>query len=170
MSRFARIIAVPVIVATTVVVPLFEAHPSAKALPPDLHVVTLTAADFHPAVDSLTFVSGGVGVYADGAMYARVPFPDEDVLVTSIKVRAYDNHGPAGLCVRLRRSHPATATNLYLTTLLCTTDTAQDPQTMYSTVFTPVGKHYVAFVHASFGGYSPNLQLYGASVFYRVME
>jgi len=171
MRRLVAAAAVVTIAVATVVVPLAGLDTTAKALPPDIHAVTVAAADFHPVLDSTLFANGGDSVRSNSAMYARIPFPDENVLVTSIKVRAFDNSGPGNLCARLRRSHPATGTDIDLTNLLCTTTTAaEDPQTMFSTVFTPVGKHHVAYLHASFGHYSNLLELYGATVFYRITE
>jgi hypothetical protein len=149
-------------------------EPEAKAALGPLQAVTLTAADFHPRSDSETFSFDGYAVTGDAGMVARIPFPAEAVVLTSVKVRVFDNvAGVNGaVCVTLYRAVPSGG--LYGLDFLgqaCTSGTSSvDPQTLtIPAVFTRIGGYHTAYIWVDLIQADPELRFYGATVFYRVV-
>jgi hypothetical protein len=142
--------------------------PEAKAALGPLQAVTLTAADFHPASDTAGFTNGGYYLESAGVQIARIPFPAETVVLTSLKARVYDNYA-SDLCIWLYRAVPADATEDDLGGACTSGQSPTRPQTLSISAFTRVGKFHTAYLWAEFGADSFDLRLYGATVFYRVV-
>lgn len=174
MFHRARPLATPAVgVLATVAVfgPAPGAAPQAKATLGPLQAVTLAGADFHPVNDAAEFNSDGSLVIGNGFQTARISFPAEVVVVTSVKVRVYDNDAE-DLCAKLYRAVPADASAAYLGGTCTSGTSAQTPQTLtIPSVYARIGGFQTAFLWVTFGAAkSAGLALYGATVFYRVVS
>lgn len=140
----------------------------AKATLGPIQAVTLGAADFHP-VSPGSFGNTGYNLYSEVVQVARIPFPAEVVVVTSIKASAHDDYPSADLCVKAYRANPGNADEVYWGQDCTSGTSAADPQTLSITAFKRVGRFHTAYLWAYFGAFSAQLSLYGATVFYRVV-
>jgi hypothetical protein len=148
-----------------------SARASAKAAAPPVRTLSVTGVDFTPASDEADFVIAGQFAYGDGHLRARIPFPAEAVVVTSVKFRFYDNAPNRGMCAFLWRANPADGLQQDTLGGACTEGSStEDPQTLSFPVFARVGGHFVSWLDVSFTATDPQTRLYGATVFYRIVE
>jgi hypothetical protein len=143
--------------------------PQAKAALGPVQSVTLAAADFHPAFDQVDVSNQGWWLYANGTLMARIPFPAETVVLTSVKARVYDNVAAGDVCVRLARGVPG-APGVDALGTRCTDGASSDnPQTLSITAFKRVGGYHAAYLEVEFDTKHLDLNLYGVTVFYRAV-
>jgi hypothetical protein len=145
-------------------------QPEAKAALGPLQAVTLTGADFHPYEDGGDFHINGNYIRGSGYFVARIPFPAETVVITSVKYRVYDDQAAGDACVRLYRATPAEGSDVSWGERCTTGTSTTDPQTLTLPVFERVGRFHTAYFWVSLDGTNDtDLKLYGATVFYRVV-
>lgn len=146
-------------------------EPRAKATLGPLRAVTIPAGAFDPVNDETDFSNTGWHLTSDSPHGAFISFPAETVLLTQVKVRVYDNASTAGnLCVSLYREVPADAASEFLGQDCTVGASTTDPQTLTITAFKRIGRFHSAFLWAVFDAKDFNLALYGATVFYRVVN
>jgi hypothetical protein len=171
MYRTLRVSSIVLVVAlVSALAVAFTPHesPEAKAALGPVQAVTLTGADFHPSQDGTDFHNNGGYVRFDGVQVARIPFPAETVVITSIKARVYDDHAD-DMCVTLYRSRPADADEDYWADACSSGQSTVNPQTVSMTIFKRVGRYHTAYLWAHSNTNTTHLRLYGATVFYRVV-
>jgi hypothetical protein len=146
--------------------------PEAKAALGPLQVITLGPDDFQPRNSSTRHYAtswDNAYLWSDGTMVSRIPFPAEQVMVTGLKLRVYDNEDPADLCYRMYRAEP----NEMSTTTMrwgCTSGASDtDPQILQESVSWQIGGYRSAYLWVKSEGAANQLRFYGAQILYQVV-